>query len=464
LRWSCWFRSTRIALPAALALAGVAQADLTGYTVDKLLFEGDPDPVAGTISQMYTEIDLDADGRGVTIGFVDDGATFPFKVFSIQDGVVAVEVANGDPVPDVAGGLTFSDVGRPRNAAPGILAWLGLYTEASVSKSGGFLRNGVVESAFALPGMAVPGGGTIADVANIHRAVAAPAVAFGAMVDAGGPGPIAAQLVAEPAGLREVIREGTPAPAPIGGTFNGVQPWWIPALAPDRTLTFYATVSGGSVASGLFRSSPTGSLSPLVVQGDAVTTPGGGSFDDFFQVVGGNSQGDIVFATFLDRPPLVFTPQAVFVLEDGVQREIVVRGDAIPGSSPARFYRQLAGSGPPALNVLGTVAFVGLATDVTEQASEPHLLVDLGDGIEVLAKAGDPVPDVVGATFTGFGPVRIADDGGIAFIAYTTGGTGAFLATPPNQIEALPPFGLMLLALVLTAVSAYYGQHGRRQA
>ena len=200
----------------------------------------------------------------------------------------------------------------------------------------------------------------------------------------------------------------------------------------------------------------------MLLAGDPVTTPGGGAFDSFFRMVGANADGDLSIAGFVQRPPYLFSPQAVFVIEGGVQREIVFRGDPIPGTSPARFYMQLAGSGPPALDRAGTVAFVGILTDELENVSELALLVDAGDGIEVLAKEGDPVPDVPGATFTDFLDVRMADDGTIAFFGFTTIGVGAFLATPsPPAVTAVPSLGLWLLALALTAVAAANGRRGR---
>jgi hypothetical protein len=451
--------STLAAIPGALLLgllvfaAGAAHADLTGYTLERLAFEGDADPVAGTLNQMVGEVDLDEDGRVTFVSYVWDGVDLRNKIFAVVNGALGVEVSVDDVAPGT-GGLLFSDIGRPRIAASGVLAYVGLYEDGLDTRWGGFLRNGASHSVIASTGTPAPGGGSISKVLFIHDVTAAASVLFGAEVDAGGVSPIGAHFVHETGGLREIYRDGQAAPAAVGGTFSGVQPWWFPALAPDGTVTFYADVSGGSVAKGLFQASPAGVVAPVLLAGDAVTTPGGGTFTDFFQFAGTNAAGDLVVAGFVQRPPLLYDPQAVFVLEGGVQRELVFRGDPIPGTSPARFFLQLGGNGPPALNTAGTVAFAASLTDELENTFERALLVDRAGTLGALVKEGDPVPGMAGATFTEFLDVRLAEDGSVAFTGYTTAGIGIFRATPPaSAVHAVPPLGIALLAAALTAVA-----------
>jgi hypothetical protein len=454
LRTRCSF-VIAVALTAACLSAGPARAQLSGYSIERLAFEGDADPVAGTLTQIIGDPDLDESGRVTFVSYVDDGVDAFTRIFRFESGALGIEVSSGDPVPG-ASGLSFSDLGRPRIAAPGVLAYVGLYDDAVGDVQwGGFLRQGGADSAIAVPGMAAPGGGTIDQVLYVHAAISAPAAAIGAMVDTGGASPLAVHLVHENGQLREIYREGQPAPAAVGGTFTGVQVWWIPALIPDGTAIFYADVAGGSVASGLFESSPQGVVTPVLLAGDPVTTPGGGTFESFFRLVGANGDGDLVIAPFVQRAPLLFGQQALFVLEGASQREIVFRGDPIPGTNPPRFYAQLAGSGAPALNRSGTVAFVGILTDALQNLSERALLIDAGGGLRVLLKEGDAVPGVAGATFTDFLQVRMSDDGAIVFYGLTTAGTGIFRATPPAKVPAVPAFGLALLAFGLLAGSAW---------
>jgi hypothetical protein len=437
--------------------AMAAHAGSAGYTVAKLAFEGDADPVQGTLNQMIGEVELDESGRVAFVSYVEDGGAGATKIFEIENGGLAVAVTTGGAAPDT-GGLLFTDVGRSRIAAPGVLAYFGLYDDAGDSKGGVFLRDGGAHSAVALEGTSAPGGGAITRLLYVHDATAAAAVAFAAVVDGETPSEAFVHFVHSGAGLREIYRDGAAAPAAVGGNYSGVQAWWIPSLNADGTATFFSYLAGGSVASGFFQSSPTGTVTPVLLAGDPVTTPGGGTFESFSQMVGANGDGDIVFLAFVLRPPLLFAPQAIFVLESGVQREIVFRGDPIPGTNPARFFAQLAGSGPPAFNRAGSVAFVASLTDEFEIAWERALLVERGGELAIIAREGDPVPGLPGATFTDFLEVAIADDDTIAFYGYTTAGNGVFLATPPASVVAVPRFGLALLGVGLTAAAAMVGR------
>lgn len=254
--------------------------------------------------------------------------------------------------------------------------------------------------------------------------------------------------------MREIYREGQPAPAAVGGTFSGVLAWWTPHLAEDGTMTFWSDVAGGSAIGGLFRSSPSGVIDPLLLVGDAVTTPGGGSFISFFQHFGGNRHGDIALYALIERASE--SRWAVFALESDVQREILSQGDPIPGEIPARIFRSPAGIGEPGLNRDGSAAFAADLTDESYSIDDYAILVDDGNGIGVLVRAGDPVPGAPGHTFTEFGVVRLIDDGTIAFDADTTGGAGVFMATKPAPVNGISPIGLVLLAMSLVFATVLY--------
>jgi hypothetical protein len=312
-----------------------------------------------------------------------------------------------------------------------------------------------------LPGDAAPGGGTISLVGNMHTIAPGPWVAFGGLVDPGG---LAAHFVKGPGALREIYREGQAAPAAVGGSFAGVQPFWEGGVTPDGAVTFGAAVSGGSATSGIFRSSNTGVITALLLEGDGVTTPGGGTFTGFARSVGVNAAGDAGFAADVLRSPATFSQEAIFVLEGGSQREIVFRGDAIPGTSPARFFQGLSGSSPPELSSFGTVAFTASIGDVGETIVERAVIVDDGGVLGVLVKEGDPVPGVPGAVFTDFNEARVDASGRIAINAFTSLGAGVFLATQPRQLPALPPAGaLLLVAALLVPSVARIGRVRARQ-
>ena len=438
---------------ALLALAGAAaQAAVSDYQLERLAFEGDVSPEGGTLVTIFHETDIDDVGRVAFWANVDGNIT----LFSVAGGVLSVEVATGDVAPGTGGSL-LTDVGRARIATPGVLAYVGAYTGVI----GGFLKSGAAGSALALPGDAAPGGGTISLVGNMHTIAPGPWVAFGGLVDPGG---LAAHFVKGPGALREVYREGQAAPAAVGGSFTGVQPFWEGGVTPDGALTFGAAVAGGSATSGVFRSSNTGVITALLLEGDGVTTPGGGTFTGFARSVGVNAAGDAGFAADVLRAPAAFSQEAIFVLEGGSQREIVFRGDAIPGTSPARFFQGLSGSSPPELSSFGTVAFTASIGDVGETIVERAVIVDDGGDLGVLVKQGDPVPGVPGAVFTDFNEARVDASGRIAINAFTSLGAGVFLATQPRQLPALPPAGaLLLVAALLGPFVARIGRVHARQ-
>jgi len=441
-------------LVAALATAPAAHA---GWTLDKLAFEGDADPVAGVLNQMVGEVAIDASGRVTFTSYAWDGVDARIKIYSVVGGSLAIEVAKGDTAPGT-GGATFVDVNRGRIAAPGFMAWLGLYVDGLDVKWGAFRRNGGGDAALVLPGAAAPGGGVVSKVQFIHAANASEAVAFGAEIDDGGPSQ--AQFVHD-GSLREIFRDGTAAPAGVGGTFSGVQSWWTPVLASDGSVVFYGDIAGGSAASGLFRASPAGAITTALLEGDAVTTPGGGTFTGFLAYVGGNAAGDAIFeAAVLRAPETIFSRVGVFALEGGVQREIVFRGDPLPGTSPPRFFRGLAGSTSPALNASGDAAFSASIEDEDGLILERALVAERNGVLQVVAKEGDPVPGVPGDTFSDFVEVRMDDAGRIAFYAFTQTGSGVFLASPAVPVPATPGWALVVTALALLAGAA--GLAGRR--
>jgi hypothetical protein len=291
-------------------------------------------------------------------------------------------------------------------------------------------------------------------VTYVHTAAPGPWVAFGAYVDTGGPPLIAAHFVHGPGGLREVYRDAQAAPAGVGGTFSGVQPFHEAGVAPDGSLTFGAGVSGGSAAGGLFRASAANVITPLLLEGDTVTTPGGGTYTFFARWAAVNAAGDVGFNADVLRAPAISSREAVFVLEGGVQREIVIRGDPIPGTSPARYFQGLSGSSPPELSDAGLVAFTASIGDVGEALVERAVVVDDGGDLGVLVKEGDPVPGVPGAVFTDFNEARVDATGRIAINAFTSLGAGIFLATKPPQVPALPVSGLVVLAAALAGAAA----------
>lgn len=446
-------RTTRLLVLAALALPAAAAADVADYQLQKLAFEGDPDPAGGTIAVIVSEVSI---GEGRVTFWGHDGDA---RIWVVDGGVVTRAVADGEVAPGT-GGSVYTDVGRSRIAHPDVLAWAGAFSGGI----GGFLRNTPGDVAMALPGDALPGGGTVAEVSNVHAAAPGPWVAFGVEADPGGPGTLAAHVAHGPSGLREVYREGSAAPAGVGGVFSPVGTSDEADVTADGSVVFGANVSGGSAASGLFHSSAAGTLTSLLLEGDAVATPGGGTFAGLGYFVAANDAGDVSFNAAVLRAPVAFPREGVFVLESGgAQREIVIRGDAVPGAPPAApLFGGLSGSSPPEISDAGVVVFTATLEDAGLTASARAVLVDDGADFGVLVKEGDPVPDVPGATFLDFSEARIDAQGRIAINASTTLGSGVFLATLPPAIPALPGWGLVAISAILA--TAWRGSRPARGA
>jgi Bacterial Ig-like domain (group 3) len=156
--------------------------------------------------------------------------------------------------------------------------------------------------------------------------------------------------------IQTLALDGGPAPIPGGGTFSLTSGGVLVPNLPPGTITvgfnliknfaaingesdvaFGASITGGSADSGLFRalqSDPTGTLKPIVLQGQAA--PGGGTFSTIPVVsnLGANfalgPDGALAFVN-----PLLSTSgarQGMFVARpDGTLLKVAATGDFLPG-------------------------------------------------------------------------------------------------------------------------------------
>jgi hypothetical protein len=119
--------------------------------------------------------------------------------------------------------------------------------------------------------------------------------------------------VSETAGLRSVVRSGQALPDPVGGSIDSLG--GIPGFADSGAVSFSATVTGGSAASGVFVAEPGGSIRVVALAGDPVPDAPGDSFDSFV-ATSVNAAGQVAFgATTSDSNNGVFlaTPEAAKV-------------------------------------------------------------------------------------------------------------------------------------------------------
>jgi len=442
-------RSVLAAVALGLGAPAAAPAQ-PAYTIEKIAIEGDADPDGhGPMDQMIGRVDLDEDGHVVFATYVAAGGGSE-QLIAVHDGVALQSaLRSGDVLPGTAGLLI--SLGNARIRSGGALAWGGSYGPAS--EWGAFLREGSSDAAIALAGDAAPGGGTISRVSRLQVMNNVRDVAFHADIEVGAPDTLGALFLHRSMGLQEVVREGDPAPAPVGGKFTGTEQARRPGLAADGSLAFWSEVQGGSVPHGVFRWSPAAGIAPLLLQGSPVLTPDGGSFEFIRQQVSVNAQGELCVLALVLRPGEPVSRLGIYVVDGGGHREVVRYGDELPGTSGQTYLDHASGT-PPILNAAGDVAFAARFDNASWSSG---VFVSRGGVLSKVVRTGDPVPGAPGAVFGDFAEVAMNDAGQIAFFASTTMGGGiwpggVFLATPaPPEVPLAPPLLVGVLAATLVA-------------
>jgi hypothetical protein len=232
-----------------------------------------------------------------------------------------------------------------------------------------------------------------------------------------------------------VALAGTTSPA--GGTYDSFH---YPGGNAAGTVAFPAFLTGAAATSGLFVDSGAGPV-PIVLQGDL--DPEGETIASALlpQV---NTAGDVMFAA--EWEPLVDEKGAVYVHDASGLRTVLRTDDPVPGTGGATIVSMV---GLPHFSNGGRVSFSATLTGGDFDAGV--FIIHRDGSVDLVAKSGDPVPGVPGATFTGFGHAAGNDKRQVAFAGITSDAdTGVFLATAPAPpVPALPTAGLALLAVLV---------------
>jgi hypothetical protein len=282
---------------------------------------------------------------------------------------------------------------QPWDSTTGIPSGLWRYTQSTGTLS-----------AAAVPGQAMPGGGTLEGVwynvaINNRGDILFPALATGTQIHPGAPGTngIALALFAEhPDGtITSVVRPGDAAPG--GHVFDDA---WNGSANNAGDIVFSGHVVGDSCANivnpyacgdSLYLRSKSGSIVSIAHQGDPA--PGGGTFSTAF---GGliNDAGKIVFNGNLGTPEGTGVQVGVFSYQDGTLASVVRPGDPMPGGDAL----QSAGnnSGQTGMNSQGDIAFsASLNTDTTGTGvDDTGVYVASGGSLRLVARTGTVIPGI----------------------------------------------------------------------
>ena len=163
-----------------------------------------------------------------------------------------------------------------------------------------------------------------------------------------------------------VALEGQAAPAGVGGTFSsfGHSLAWYPVLNDSGDVAFRAEVTGGSASVGVFLYSG-GTITILVLAGDAAPDSGGGSFDDF-EVVSINGSGDVAFDSVISGGT---ASQGLYVASGGSLTTVAMEGDSAPDTGGGTY----SGLSFPLVNDVGDVAFYAAVSGGTATAGGSNI-------------------------------------------------------------------------------------------
>jgi hypothetical protein len=246
--------------------------------------------------------------------------------------------------------------------------------------------------------------------------------------------------------------EGMTAPGTGGGTFGALAGDDARLVDGVTTLGAFEILNGDS-GSGIFRHAA-GTLAPLVVEGDPVTAPRGGTFGRVW-AASSNADGDTAFRGGVYRDGLPVAMEGAFVLRGSGLDEIIYYDDPMPGTDHGRLHTPVR----PRLNAHGDVAISTYFRDDDGKYRKALIATRSGVLHAVAFETGSPNA-APGFDFHEFWDHQISDDGDVFFIASTPEGSGIYSASPVPAVPALET-GRSLLILGL-AVAAFLVMRRRR--
>jgi hypothetical protein len=227
-----------------------------------------------------------------------------------------------------------------------------------------------------------------------------------------------------PDSLQLLAQEGQPAPGTEADTvfdsFHNTTDGFSYPIAPNGTVAFSAFLRGPSVtnanAFGIWAGTP-GNVQLVARDGDpAPGTEAGTVFNGVHSWFASND-GGVVFYAGLSGPSVTLTTNyGIWAGQPGHVQLLVREGDQAPSLPAGRTITQIL-TAPLSTNALGDASFLV----VTHEAVATNLntiYFGVPGALSVIARAGDPAPGVVDATFRTFSteqPPTSNDKGQVSF-------------------------------------------------
>ncbi len=433
--------SLRKALSLASALlvwAVAAAAGAAGGGASSVAIAGDAAPgTAGGTYAFFGTPAVNPGGNAVVFRASVENAAVGSGVFLHAEASHSAVALEGDPAPGSGAG-TYSGFGNPSINGSGDVAFLATVTGGTVTR-GIFVDAGGTQTAIALTGDAAPGAGGTYSSFGDPSINGSGETAFFAVVSGGSAS--AGMFIDSGGSQTAVALVGDLAPGAGGGTYAG---FGDHSLNASGDLAFFASISGGTVSSGIFLASG-GTHTTVALAGDPAPGTGGGTYLGFADPSLNASSGVAFLATVTGGT----VNRGVFFDSGGIQTAIALEGDPAPGTGGGTYFF----FGSPVLVSSGDVAFrANLSGGTVGQA----IFVDSGGTQAALALAGDPAPDSGGGSYSFFDRPRIVGSEAV-FRANLVGGTasqGIFAAASesPAPVPGLSIHGLVLVALAIAVL------------
>jgi hypothetical protein len=375
-----------LTLSQVLSLTGVRSQ--VRHTV--VAASGDSAPAGGNYKEFLNTLALNARGQ---VAFDARLAGPSTSGVFVSDQISTSAIALGGNPEPTAGNFNF--VSTPFITTDGNVIF---NTDTGIFRDDGKRAVALVQN-----GDAAPGGGTLAP--SRYSANSRGLIAVGAYIK---DGPHTEGIFRKDGtNTIPIALDGTPSPT--GGTFLFFS---SPVIDDDGQLAFFAGTTGGSADFGIYRGD---GASITTIFAANQSAPGGGTFVDFGEPVT-NKHGRVL---------------ALASIENGAGPFGLIRGDgtdtvaiALSGHAAPKGGIYTTGVAlqflSPVLNDRGEAAFAAFLTGGTSRSG-----IFRGDGATTISIAleGTAAAGTTG-TFASFGPIRIGNDGRVAFIATLTPGVG----------------------------------------
>jgi hypothetical protein len=168
-----------------------------------------------------------------------------------------------------------------------------------------------------------------------------------------------------------------------------------------------------------------GDLHPIVREGDPALSAEGALYGEFSSPTAFNDAGEFTFNVSLTGPGVDSTNNRALYLGSPDSLQLVARtGSPAPGAGEGVVFDEINGA---YLNDSGELVFQGrLAGDGVTFANDDVLYGGFADDLQIIARAGDPAPDVPDGIewsdfSTGSSPLVVTDDGVLSFVANLQG-------------------------------------------